>query len=311
MTRRRPGSGPGTDAAVSPPSSTGSRHSTGRDAFAECCAAARAAIAGATVDCSRFELRVLLAVLSLTALYSRLEDRVALVQVAAIAYGIPVDSVQGFQRDRTAKALRSLAQRGVLEYEPGTGRHALATLRLPETRHEGYRVEAETQVDSVAETQVDSVAKPSTLGGHSEKVSEKVSEERARSLLALLSKKCKRADPDEWSGLIAQQVSRGIPLTDVLDTIEATSATGAVWPSEFKPALQALRAPRQVELDDNVFGNLQVPPDPNCPRCGGKGWYEHLIADPLGGRERVTHPTCDCGSDARERARLRAVEAAA
>src|SRR3954451_9168566 len=93
----------------------------GRDLYPVVGPAARRALALATPSASRFELRVLNAVISLTALWSRLEDTVAVSQLAAIVYGIPPESVQGYQRDRTASALRALASRGVIGYRPGRG----------------------------------------------------------------------------------------------------------------------------------------------------------------------------------------------
>jgi hypothetical protein len=265
--------------------------STARDEYAECCIAARRAIDAAVVEYSRFELRVLLAALSLTALYSRLEDRVALVQVASIVYGIPTDSVRGFQRDRTATALRELAKHGVITYKAGTGRHAMAELGLPKTPQNACRDSKETHVDPVAETHVDPVAKPSTLGGHSEKVSEECSEERARTLAEELSERHKGAPRDEWRSLIAAQLHRGLTLEQITESVHAAGHAGTIWPSQYAKWL----------------GRVDPIEEPRCERCGGRGWYM-VDEEPINGERGACYPV-DCECSTHDRARQRAVAA--
>ncbi len=116
------------------PATDDRRQFTRRDEYAACCEAARAAIVKATPTCTRFELRVLSAVVSMTALFSRLQDRVAVSQLASIVYGNTADSVTGYQRDRVSAGLRALHRDAIIFYAPGKGRKSEALVGLPETR---------------------------------------------------------------------------------------------------------------------------------------------------------------------------------
>jgi hypothetical protein len=157
-----------------------------RVAYSEAARAARAAFAKAAPTCSRFDLRVVIAVVSLTALYSRLTDYVAIRQVAGVVYDVEPENVTGFQRDRVTKSLRGLSTAGIVLYRAGHGQRAMAIIGVPKAA----RTQVETDPDSEGEdasntgpfgrgTQVDLVAEHSTTGGPSEKTPEKVSEERA------------------------------------------------------------------------------------------------------------------------------------
>jgi hypothetical protein len=135
-----------------------------RDEYPVCGPAARAALAKASPTASRFELRVLNGVVSLTALYSKLWDYVSVSQVAAVAYGIPVESVQGYQRDRTTAALRSLAERHIIEYSPGRGRGSQPRVGLPTgTQQDDCWIQDGNPRRFRRETHVDSVAKPTSI----------------------------------------------------------------------------------------------------------------------------------------------------
>lgn len=85
--------------------------SAGREAFRR----ARA------VGCSMEELAALQAVVSLTALYSKLSDEVSVAEIAEEAALHPKNA---------ARALRALAGRGVIVYEPGRGRGNISTVGL-------------------------------------------------------------------------------------------------------------------------------------------------------------------------------------
>lgn len=91
--------------------------SAGREAFRR----ARA------LGCSMEELAALQAVVSLTALYSKLSDEVSVAEIAEEAALHPKNA---------ARALRSLAGRGVIVYEPGRGRGNISTVGLPEAARE-------------------------------------------------------------------------------------------------------------------------------------------------------------------------------
>ncbi|MDQ6854497.1 MAG: hypothetical protein M3046_12535 [Actinomycetota bacterium] len=119
---------------------------------------------------------MLLAVISMTATYSRITDAMAVSQLAAVVFGIEPAEVSPFQRDRVSKSLRRLRGDDVITYVPGTGRRAVAIIGLTETRVETDWVSDGNTGRSGRETQVDSTRKPSRTGGHSEKSSEKSSE---------------------------------------------------------------------------------------------------------------------------------------
>jgi hypothetical protein len=94
-------------------------------------AAMRDAIRAATnAGCTGLQRRVLDAVFVFTATYSRRTDRVAVVELARWVYGR--DRVNGWGRKRVGEALRSLAELGIVVYEPGIGASAMATIGLPE-----------------------------------------------------------------------------------------------------------------------------------------------------------------------------------
>lgn len=73
-------------------------------------------------SCSAAERDVVAAVVELVATYSRLADRVSLERVAAAA---------GRHPKTTGRALRHLAQLGVLVYQPGRGRARVSLVGLP------------------------------------------------------------------------------------------------------------------------------------------------------------------------------------
>lgn len=66
---------------------------------------------------ARLDFRVLNAVLSLTISWSRLEDRLYLAQIAAIAFN--VKNPARWQRSRTGESLARLNKCGVIRYRPG------------------------------------------------------------------------------------------------------------------------------------------------------------------------------------------------
>jgi hypothetical protein len=73
-------------------------------------------------DCSPAEWRVLFALVELVASYSRLEDKYAVARVAAAA---------GLHRKTAGRALRRLADRGVVVYRPGAGRAQVSLVGFP------------------------------------------------------------------------------------------------------------------------------------------------------------------------------------
>jgi len=86
-------------------------------------AAARAAFRKARqLGCGLEELATLQAVVSLTALYSKLEDHVSHAQLAMEA---------GLHPRNARRALSSLAAKGLISYEPGRGRGNLSWVGLP------------------------------------------------------------------------------------------------------------------------------------------------------------------------------------
>jgi hypothetical protein len=81
---------------------------------------------------TRFDYRVLMAVQALTTSYSKRSDRMAVSQVAEYVFGVEPEKVTGRQRNKVTDSLRRLAKNGVLEYEPGRGRAAVATIGFAE-----------------------------------------------------------------------------------------------------------------------------------------------------------------------------------
>jgi hypothetical protein len=93
---------------------------------------------------TRFDYRVLTAVHALTTAYSKCSDRIAIKQLAGIVFQVDLDDVTRKQRRKVGDSLRRLAKEGVIEYEPGRGRDAIATIGFstpPEkgTPHAGVR----------------------------------------------------------------------------------------------------------------------------------------------------------------------------
>jgi hypothetical protein len=232
---------------------------------------------------------VLLAVISCTALYSRLEDRVAASQLAAIVHGKPTDTVTGYERERLTAALRRLRARGVINYEAGRGRHATARIGLPETQVASYPCSPSNAGRSRREPQVVSAAKHRTTGGHSEEFSEEeLSEESEPLALAIkeerrgervelvdnledrLAARCPKATRHEWDALFAAADetfgARG------REFIDARYAAGDLWPSEYREALKSMkplvtiaRAAASLDTSESVYREPHYPEI--CPDC--------------------------------------------
>jgi len=105
--------------------------------FIQAGALARVAIGRAMdADLSALEMRVFVAVLDRTVTYSKAADRTSTRNIATIVYGVTHDEVTGWQRRNVSNALRELAKRGVITYEPSIGRrHALSSPSLLKVRH--------------------------------------------------------------------------------------------------------------------------------------------------------------------------------
>jgi hypothetical protein len=102
------------------------KRGNGRVGFAEAGARGRSvAFAANGSGLAVREHRTLLAVLSLTAFYSRTEDRVYLAQVAAIAFG--VERAEGWHLKRTRESLRVLEDHGLIRTRPPRGRPPAGT----------------------------------------------------------------------------------------------------------------------------------------------------------------------------------------
>jgi hypothetical protein len=135
------------------------------------------------------ERRVLEAVISFTAGYSRLSDRVAIAELARMVFCTATPS--GWERDRVGLALRRLAALEIVVYEPGRGRSSMPLVGLPKAGPDepvfpdekhglilpGF--EPETRADFARNTSRFR-AKASSTGGHTEKTSEKTPEKRSR-----------------------------------------------------------------------------------------------------------------------------------
>ena len=82
-------------------------------------------------DLTGLDLRTFLAVLHEVSSWSRLVDGVAVRQLARVVYCVESEkAVSGWQRERIAKSLGRLADRGVILYVPGVGRYAFARVGL-------------------------------------------------------------------------------------------------------------------------------------------------------------------------------------
>jgi hypothetical protein len=136
------------------------------------------------------DLRVFAALLVLLPFYDRSGDHVAVRAIAALVYGRENDHVSGWERDRVAESLRRLAARGVIEYTPGRGRHALAFVSFPAPpEHEPEQLGLEHEPNQLGleentsrsgrETPADSVAKHEPPRGHTEVLTEVFSEVHA------------------------------------------------------------------------------------------------------------------------------------
>lgn len=77
------------------------------------------------------QLRVLLAVLHVTVLWSQLSDRQSLAQLARLA-GIGGTDTRKVEK-RVADDLRHLASLGIVTYLPGGGRHRMSVIGIPPT----------------------------------------------------------------------------------------------------------------------------------------------------------------------------------
>ena len=129
---------------------------------------------------TRFDYRVLMAVQALTTSYSKRSDRMAVSQVAEYVFGVEPEKVTGRQRNKVTDSLRRLAKNGVLEYEPGRGRAAVATIGFAEPSETHPTVGGVSSPETYPDPGLKaprSGTKSTPLGWHSEKVSEKVSEE--------------------------------------------------------------------------------------------------------------------------------------
>jgi hypothetical protein len=129
------------------------------------------------------ELHVLNAVMSLVASYSRLEDTVAIRQLAAVAYGKPANEVTGYERSRVSAALLSLAKRDIVVYWSASGRYPIPTIGLPKAIQTppGCGIQSSATAlrseDSIQRGKDFKAARAcvqsSATGGHTEKSSEK------------------------------------------------------------------------------------------------------------------------------------------
>jgi hypothetical protein len=228
-----------------------------RDSYAECGEATRAAIEVANVRCTRFELRVLGAVIALTTSYSRLTDKVAATQIARYVYG-PERATTSAQRDRATKALRELADAGIVVYEPGRGRSSVATIGLPEIQPPGDRLCAGNTGRSARETRVDPCAKSSPLDGHSEKCPEKSSPREKTAE--------KEQPPTQAQARIAQRLADAIQrfpnVDDWLPTIEALA-------TRFDDKLIDACAGQTIEMQAGPRYLAKIVPDWYAQRTGG------------------------------------------
>jgi hypothetical protein len=106
----------------------------GRDQYAEVGRALRAALHRASSRrLSGLEHRTLLAVIALTASWSRVGDETSTRQVAALLFGVERAEVLGWQRRDATRGLTGLRDKGVIGYEssnPKGGAGARATISL-------------------------------------------------------------------------------------------------------------------------------------------------------------------------------------
>jgi len=105
-----------------------------RDAIGRACAA----------DLGKVEWRVFAAVLDRTVTFSKQSDWTSSRQLAAIVYGVDREAVSGWQRRNVTRSLQVLADRGLIAYEAGSGRHA----RMFVTLLEGVHTDAPFPVDN-------------------------------------------------------------------------------------------------------------------------------------------------------------------
>jgi hypothetical protein len=102
--------------------------------YADCCRAARQAfdkLRAQRLGAHPLKLQTLVAVVELTALYSRLSDEIGVRQLAARVYGVDRDDLTRSQRQRVGDSLRALRDAGIIEYAPKRGRYGRARIGLP------------------------------------------------------------------------------------------------------------------------------------------------------------------------------------
>lgn len=96
---------------------------------------------------SRRDLLVVLAVVHQVLAFSRLEDHVAVSQLAGVVYRKATSEVLPWERDRVAKSLRAAAVAGVIRYEPGVGRRSIALVGVVEAVKDQAELGSETQAE--------------------------------------------------------------------------------------------------------------------------------------------------------------------
>jgi hypothetical protein len=107
--------------------------SSQRNSYAEVGTAMRAAVARARrADLSALEWNTFVAVLELTASWSKLADDTSTRQLAAMVYDVDRETLGRGQRDRVGAAVRSLTAKGVISTRRGRGVAARTRVSLTE-----------------------------------------------------------------------------------------------------------------------------------------------------------------------------------
>jgi hypothetical protein len=162
-----------------------------RDAYVDAARAARAAIdrargARRAGQLQPLDFDVLMGCVQLIALFSRTSDEVGARQLAGLVY--QTEEPTGFQRDRVGASLRRLRDADVIELETRSGRSGRRLITFPtqasasapgiDQEHSAHALDTAAQASADhGLTQRESKLNAARRVGHSEKYSEKVSEE--------------------------------------------------------------------------------------------------------------------------------------
>jgi hypothetical protein len=306
-----------------------SQQYNGRDSLVDVAKAIRAAHLQLTraKNLGAFDRRVLDALVAVVFSYTRLQGTTTATQVAQWVYDLDADNVTGGHRKKVRESLRRLHADGIVSVatrkgRPSTGIENATTVELPRLEmHPGSGVHssvddagnepqgrgpfpAENNPNLAPKSTPETRRNTPPTGWHTEKYSEKTSEEReadkfafedsaarASDLLSLtieyFGKVNKSVDRDEIEVLVAAYPS-DIDVSALLD--------GCTWPSDVR---EQLKAAKNTEPSR--------PFRPPCDRGCNDGWVLDIDASPPVSRR------CECNPSVadRQRARERAAELSA